>query len=52
MLEVLYADGLRVSELVSLRVDQVNTTQGVAARAGQGQPGAPDSAGEEGPCAG
>jgi len=36
MLEVLYATGLRVSELVSLRVDQVNTTQGVLRVLGKG----------------
>jgi integrase/recombinase XerD len=36
MLEVLYATGLRVSELVSLRVDQVNVTQGVLRVLGKG----------------
>ena len=36
MLEVLYATGLRVSELVSLRVDQVNMTQGVLRVLGKG----------------
>jgi integrase/recombinase XerD len=36
MLEVLYATGLRVTELVSLRVDQVNMTQGVLRVLGKG----------------
>jgi integrase/recombinase XerD len=36
MLEVLYATGLRVSELVGLRVDQVNMTQGVLRVLGKG----------------
>jgi integrase/recombinase XerD len=36
MLEVLYATGLRVSELVSLRVDQVNMNQGVLRVLGKG----------------
>src|SRR5207342_342824 len=36
MLEVLYATGLRVSELVSLRVDQVNMQQGVIRVLGKG----------------
>jgi len=36
MLEVLYATGLRVSELVSLRVSQVNMTQGVLRVLGKG----------------
>jgi len=40
-------DGLRVSELVSLRVDQVNTTQGVLRVLGKGT-GSPDSAGRGG----
>ena len=36
MLEVLYATGLRVSELVNLRHGQVNTTQGVIRILGKG----------------
>jgi len=36
MLEVLYATGLRVSELVNLRVAQVNLTQGVIRVVGKG----------------
>ena len=36
MLEVLYATGLRVTELVSLKVDQVNMTQGVLRVLGKG----------------
>lgn len=36
MLEVLYACGLRVSELVNLRVDEVNTRQGVLRVIGKG----------------
>ncbi len=36
MLEVLYATGLRVSELVGLRLDQVNRRQGVVRVTGKG----------------
>lgn len=36
MLEILYGCGLRVSELVSLRVDQVNPRQGVVRVTGKG----------------
>ena len=37
MLEVLYATGLRVSELVGLRLDQVNVQQGVVRVTGKGE---------------
>lgn len=36
MLEVLYACGLRVSELVALRIDELNTRQGVVRVVGKG----------------
>jgi integrase/recombinase XerD len=36
MLEVLYATGLRVSELVSLKLDQINMNQGVTRVLGKG----------------
>lgn len=36
MLELLYATGLRVSELVALRLEQVNTRQGVVRVTGKG----------------
>lgn len=36
MLEILYAAGLRVSELVGLTIDQVNTRQGVVRVVGKG----------------
>jgi len=36
MLEVLYATGLRVSELVTLRPDQINTNQGLIRVTGKG----------------
>ena len=36
MLEILYATGLRVSELVGLRLEQVNARQGVVRIAGKG----------------
>jgi integrase/recombinase XerD len=37
MLEVLYATGLRVSELVNLRLDQINLRQGVIRVVGKGK---------------
>ena len=37
MLEVLYATGVRVSELVGLRADQVNVRQGVVRLVGKGE---------------
>ena len=36
MLEVLYATGLRVTELVSLRLSQINMNQGVVRIVGKG----------------
>jgi integrase/recombinase XerD len=48
MLEILYGCGLRVSELVSLRVDQVNLRQGVVRLTGKGSKERLVPLGEEG----
>ncbi len=52
MLEVLYACGLRVTELISLTLEQVNLRQGVLRVMGKGSRGAAGAHGRGSDCAG
>ncbi len=52
MLELIYASGLRVSELVTLKTFNVSMSEGVLARAGQGQQGAPGAVRRRSPVTG